>query len=116
MKRLPLSAGEKDQLVTVQRRAAGTDARGQPNGAWQTLHANLWAKVAPLRTRELLAAAQVQTPVDTLVAIDYVAGLLPSDRLLWGTQPLEIVGAPIDVDGQQHTLEIQCLQGERDGR
>ena len=29
-----LNAGELDQVITVQQRAAGQDSRGQPNGAW----------------------------------------------------------------------------------
>lgn len=115
MKRLTIPAGDKDQLVTIERRAAGLDARGQASGTWSAVASNVWASVRPLRGRELFAAAQMQAAADMMISIDYIAGVLPSDRVVWNGAPYRITGQPIDVDGQHHTLELPCTTWTADG-
>lgn len=114
--RLPLAPSDKTHLVTIQRRAAGKDGRGNPNGAWQDQHTDLWASVKPIRSREWFAASQAQTSADVVVSLDYLSDLQPTDRVVCEGQPYEIVGEPIDVENRHHTWELMCLKGQRDGR
>lgn len=116
MKRLPLAAGDKDQLVTIERRATGQDGRGQVSGAWQTHLTNLWASVRPLRGREWLAAGQEQATAEMVVGLDFRTDIVRTDRVVWNGKPFDIVGEPIDVDGQHHTLELMCVNGVRGAR
>ena len=109
-----MPAGQLNQRVTLQRRASGLDAAGQTSTTWSDV-ATLWANVRPLRGRDLLAAAQQQATFDAKVTIRYRADVLATDRLVWGTQPLEIVGEPINVDGRSVDLELMCTHGVRAG-
>ncbi len=116
MNRARLASSEKTAVVSLQVRADGKDARGQANGAWQDWATGIWAKVQPLRSRDFFAAGQMQASVDTLIAFDWMPGVLPTMRVVWEGRPFEIAGEPIDVDGAHHTLELMCVAGVRDGR
>lgn len=107
-------AGQLNQRVILQQRANGVDAAGQPSTTWQDV-ATVWAKVQPLRGRDFLAAAQAQATFDARVHIRWRAGVVATMRLMWGTQPLEIVGEPINVDGRNREIELMCTHGVRAG-
>lgn len=108
------NAGAMDQRVIIQQRATGLDAHGQESTTWQDL-ATVWARVTPLRGRDFIAAAQMQATFDARVHIRYRTDVTAGMRLMWGAQPLELVGAPVDVDGGRHTLELMCVHGVRAG-
>ncbi len=111
---LPPAAGSLDQRVTIQRRVVGVDAHGQESTTWQDV-ATVWASVRPVPGRDLLAAGQPQATFDATVRIRYRDDVRATDRLAWGTRTLELVGEPVDIDGQRHTLELRCLFGLRSG-
>lgn len=113
MARLPVSAGDLCERITLQQRAAGVDSLGQESTTWSAV-ATVWARVEPLRGREFFAAGQVQSPVDARITIRHRAGVLPSMRALHGSQPYDIT-AVVDVDARGHTLELMCVAGVRDG-
>lgn len=114
MARLAYTPDLRDQ-VTLQVRTAGTDAHGQEATTWTDV-ATVWAKAEPLRGRDFFAAGQMQVAVSTRFAIRWRAELTAVHRVLWRGQPYDIDGAPIDVDGRRHTLELMCTTGVRDGR
>lgn len=114
MARLVTSCSLHDQ-VTLQVRHAGTDAHGQEANTWADV-ATVWASAEPLRGRDFFAASQAQSAVTTRFAIRWRADLTAVNRVLWRGQPYDIEGAPIDVDGRRHTLELMCTTGVRDGR
>lgn len=109
-----LAAGRLDQPVTLQRRVVGKDAVGQPSTTWQDV-ATVWASVRPVRGRDFLAAAGQQATFDAQVQIRWRNDVTAGMRVLWGTQPLEIVGEPIDADGARVLLELLCTHGVRAG-
>lgn len=110
-----ITPGQLDQRVKLQRRAAGVDARGQPNGEWETV-ATVWAKVRPLRGRELFAAGQMQEVSDVEVTIRYRSDIRTSAwRLQWRGQNLDITAPPADIDGQRVWLQLLATSGVRDG-
>lgn len=110
-----ITAGQLDQRLTLQSRAAGADVLGQPSGAWQTV-ATVWGKARPLRSRELFAAGQVQNVSDVEFTIRYREDVTATMRVLWRDTPHDITGTPIDVDGQRQWLQLLAASGIRDGR
>ena len=111
-----LAAGELDQRITIQHRVTTENSLGEKVlGDWEAF-ATVWAAVRPLRSRELFAAGQAQMTVDVRLAIRWLAGVTGQMRVIWRSQPHEIVGEPIDVDAGRHTLELQLVKGIRDGR
>lgn len=108
-----MNSGNLDQRVTLQSRAAGLDALGQANGAWTDV-ATVWAKVAPLSSREFFAAAQIQQEQTVRITIRQRPGVSQLTRVLWK-------GVAYDVTSviqypRQPFLELRALQGVKDGR
>jgi SPP1 family predicted phage head-tail adaptor len=110
-----ISAGSLDQLVTLQARSAGQDARGQASDTWVDVATNVWARVAPRRGRDFFAAGQEQATFDCTVLLRYRTDITASMRVLWQGQPLELVGEPVNVGGAGVYLELLCVRGPRAG-
>lgn len=110
----PLSAGEKDQLVTLRRRATGVDALGQESTTWETV-AQVWAQALPLRGREYFAAGQAQSEASVKFRIDFREDVGVTWQVLWRSQPHDIIHVA-DVEGARTVLELMCATGARDGR
>ena len=110
-----LPAGLLTQRITIQVASANVDVLGQRVDSWTTF-ATVWAQAQPLRGNELFAAGQTQSEAEVRFRIRYLAGVTSAMRVLWRTVPHVIVGAPIDVDGGRHTLELMCAAGVREGR
>ncbi len=109
-----MDPGKLNQRVTLQRRAAGEDAMGQANGAWEDV-APLWAQVLPLRGREYFAAAAVQQETSVKVTIRYRPDVTPSMRLVWQGVPYDITSV-VQLGGRKFWLELLMISGGRDGR
>ena len=109
-----LNAGELDQRVTLQQRAAGVDALGQDSATWADV-ATVWAKAEPLRGREFFAAGQAHSEVSVRFRIRYRTGVLPTMRALWRGVPHDVV-AVLEPHGDKVSLELMCSTGARDGR
>jgi len=110
-----ITAGQLDQRLTLQSRAAGADVLGQASGAWADV-ATVWGRARPLRSREIFAAGQTQNVTDVEFTIRWRDDVLPTWRVLWRDVPYDITGQPIDVDGQAQWLELLAATGVRDGR
>lgn len=110
-----IAVGHLDQRLTLQSRATGVDANGQPSGAWQTV-ATVWGRARPLRSRELFAAGQVQNVSDVEFTVGWRPDVASTWRVLWRGVPHDITGAPIDIDGQKRWLQLLAASGLRDGR
>ena len=110
-----ITAGQLDQRLTLQSRAAGVDVLGQASGAWADV-ATGGGRARPLRSREIFAAGQAQSVTDVEFTIRHRTDVTAAWRVLWRSVPHDITGAPIDVDGQRHWLELLATSGVRDGR
>jgi SPP1 family predicted phage head-tail adaptor len=109
-----LDPGRLRQRVQLQRRTTVTDERGGSADVWTT-YACTWADVRPVRGRDFVAAAQPQATFDCMVVMRWRTDVLPADRVLWGAQPLEVVGQPINVQGLGVAMELMCTHGVRSG-
>lgn len=113
VRRIP-SGGQFDQLVTIQQRVPGQNARGQAVDQWTPV-ATVFAKVEPLRGREFFAAGQMQSEATTRITIRWRAGVDERNRVMWRGEPHDITAA-IDPEGQRQVIELMCVHGVRDGR
>jgi len=94
--------------VTVQSRAAGVDASGAANGAWtDALGGAVWAAIWPLRGKELYAAQQAISQVETRIRIRYRAGITPQMRVFWQGRVFEVLYV-IDPELRHVTLDLLC--------
>ena len=71
-------------------------------------HATVWAHIQPLSAREFLQASAVNSEVVARVQIRYLAGVMPSMRLVHGTHVYNIKGVlPDPVSGLEYlTLPV----------
>lgn len=110
-----MQAGKLRHRVTIQRRATTETSLGQPADSWVKV-ATVWADVSPIRGREWFAAGMEQSTAELRVVMRYRDDVNAQCRIMWGTQPLDIVGAPMNVGGRGTDLELMCSQGVKDGR
>lgn len=110
-----IPAGQRNQLITIQRPNPARDALGQRVGnGWLTVHADVWARVRPARGREIFAAGATLPETAVVFGFNYLPNLTPDMRVLWRGVPHAIVAPPMDVDAGRHTCELYCSAGMRD--
>lgn len=85
-----MRAGKLDQRITIQRLDLVQDAIGEIVQTWVEV-AVLWASVIDLSGREFIAAQAVTTEVTTKILIRYRAGILPSMRVVHGSDIYDII-------------------------
>lgn len=100
-------AGRLDQRLTLQRPTDTQDELGQVFPGWSTV-TTVWASAAPLRGRELEAAAAAQSEATVRFRIRWRADVSRTWRVLWRGVAYAIVSDPIDVHGQRVALELMC--------
>lgn len=105
-------AGRFRDRITVQARAAGQDAHGRPNGAWQTV-AEPWAAQLNARATERFAAGQQNATVDVGLVIRWRTDIDAGMRIVWRGVVHELVGVPTDIDGMRRELVLLCVAGVR---
>ncbi len=102
-----LNAGQLDQQLTLQAPTTTEDSLGQRVGDWSTV-AVVWGSAAPLRGRELMAAAAGQSEATVRFRIRWRADVTRAWRVLWRGVAYAIESDPIDVHGQRTALELMC--------
>lgn len=105
------AARSLDQLVTLQKRATGTDSLGHPSETWEDV-ADVWAKVEPVTTRDQFEGGRQVALGTYKVTIRFRADVLPSWRLMWRGRPLVIMGEPMDVGSAKSMTQLICASGE----
>lgn len=109
-----MRAGRLSHRIKFQRRQAGDDSFGSPNGEWQDL-AECWAAVEPLTGREYFAAQQVQADTAVRITIRYqtsLSGLTTKDRVVFGNRTFDIRSV-IDVRERHTELQVMCTEHQR---
>jgi SPP1 family predicted phage head-tail adaptor len=101
-----IPAGELDTRITLQAKAAGQDATGQPNGAWSNV-ATVWARVRDLTTKEFLSADATTNSVDTKIDIRWRADVTNAMRVVIGSRTYKVEGV-IDLTRRRENLRLMC--------
>ncbi len=110
-----IPAGQRNQLITLQRPTMTRDALGQrSSGGWVNVYADVWARVRPARGRELFAAGATLPEATVVFGMNYLADISHDMRVLWRGVPHAIVAPPVDVEAGRHTLELYCTASTKD--
>jgi SPP1 family predicted phage head-tail adaptor len=112
-----INAGDLDQQITLQERAADTrDAHGQANGAWVAAFTDIWARADTRPGGDYFAAGQEHATMQVTFRIRYREGVHERMRVLWKGQLFELVGRPINIKGAGVALDLPCVAGSGEGR
>ena len=106
---MALEAGALRHRITLQSATDTPDGGGGFTTVWTDV-ATVWAAIEPLKGREQLHAAQLETPVTHRVTLRYRAGVTPKMRVKFGTRVFNI-RAVIDAEERHRTLELMCEEG-----
>lgn len=87
-----LKAGRLRRLVTIERPLEFQDASGASSVQWGVFADKVPAEIAPLSTKEFLAAQQMQSQVMARITIRHRAGLDASMRIRHGCTIYNIAG------------------------
>lgn len=84
-----MQAGRLNKRVILQAPATGQDANGEPIVGWSDV-ATVWASITDISGREFVAAEAGQNKIQTKIGIRYRTGILPSMRVVHGTDTYNI--------------------------
>lgn len=94
--------------ITIQQPSATQNTRGEEIPSWTT-YATVWAQIEPLNGRELLAAQQVQSQVNTKITIRYQSGVTPDMRIQYGSRYFDIQSI-MNIEERNRMIEMQCIE------
>lgn len=100
--------GNMRRQITIQQQAATQNALGEEIPSWTTF-ATCWASIEPMNGRELLAAQQVQSQVNTRITIRYRDGVTPAMRILYKSRYFDIQSIQ-DIEERNRFLVLQCVE------
>lgn len=105
-----------DKRVTLQQRTDGQDSTGAPLTGWTNVittgDGKVWASVTDLTGRQYVAAKAGQNSVSTTIRIRWRAGVVPTMRVLHGSDVYDIEAA-LNRDGRW--LDLMCVRGVSNG-
>lgn len=109
-----MSVGAYNKIVALQHITGFTkDDHGGQVPTWAT-YATVWARVAPLKGRELIAAQAAQSETTTRFEMHYRADVDQKDRILYGGKYYNIM-AVIDPEEAHRELQIMAGTGLNEG-
>lgn len=111
----PINPRSLTERVRIERRVPADNDLGEEVGGWVPV-ATVFARAEPIRSRELVAAGQLQDAGDVRFIIRFRPDVLSAMRLIWRDKPYDIIGEPIDIEARRQWLEMTCTTGLRDGR
>lgn len=112
-----MRSGKLRHVVTIQQRTSGSPQRtatGQPDTAWATFQAGVPCSIEPISGREYFTQAQVQGEVTHRLRMRYLAGVLPSMRVLYGSRVFDIV-AVMNLEERNVEMHLMCVEGPSNG-
>lgn len=80
---MSIRAGELDTRIRIEQRSTAQDAAGEPAAAWTEV-ATRWASIERTPGSEVWASAQRNGRVPTVFRLRYLAGVVPSMRVVLG--------------------------------
>lgn len=99
-----MRAGLMRERVTIQESTITRGAAGSEVKTWVEF-ATVWAAVQPISGREFTRLRAAQAEETTRFRVRYLAGVLPTMRIVWKTQVYKITEV-INLDARNRELEI----------
>lgn len=117
-----MQAGLLRRRITLQKPATTRGSAGEIMRNWVDVCTDVAAAIQPLSGRELFAAAQVQSSIDTKVTIRWRPGVISTMRVLHvvaagSPEEIEIfnIEAVIADPTGRRWIELMCIQRQADG-
>lgn len=116
-----LNAGDLDQFITLQQRAAGQNAHGQASGAWGNVSGlvDIRARADTRQGGDGFGAGQDRPTSQVTFRMRWSetrwTTIKASMRVMWRGKAHEIVGEPINVKGADVAIDLMCVAGTGDG-
>ena len=108
-----MPAGAMRHRIVIQRDdGASDDAYGAHVEAWADLYASVPAEIDTGGSMKFYVAHQVEQKLTHMITTRYIDGLDITDnlRIMWGTRTFDLLGPPLDVNGQRRALEFRCVE------
>ena len=114
-----MRAGRLKNKVSIQNYTATQSSTGHPAKTWSTV-STVWAGVEALRGKETDSASELIGTLPVRVILRYsstVASIDTSYRVLFGSRifSIESVILPFDRSGNTGFIELNCVEGKKDG-
>jgi SPP1 family predicted phage head-tail adaptor len=86
-----IPAGSLNELITLQEKVVSRGSNGQEVITWTDYATNVPARIRPIRGREFVALRAAQSDLSMEITIRYKTGVNTTMRLLWNSDPYDIV-------------------------
>lgn len=104
-----MKAGSLDTRIELRRRVLARDEEsGQTRESWPEAYATVWAEKRDLRSREFLAAQQINATISTVFRIRYRSDVLATDRIVLVSDGTQYNIEPPAEIGRRRRLEIMA--------
>ncbi len=84
-----MRAGDLDRKIKIEKNTPSKNDFGEDVEKWSTF-STVWAKVIPLRGQERFESKLVSAELDTMFRIRYLAGVIPTMRIIHETRIYDI--------------------------
>lgn len=95
--------------ITIQQKDNTKNDYGEPNGEWEDVYANTWAKIAHLSGKQLWEAEKVNSKITHEVIIRYKAGIKSSMKVIFGDRYFEIMYS-LNPNERNEYLKLMCKE------
>jgi len=102
-------AGQRRSLVIIQTPVKVKSDSGAVTTSW-VLFKQVYAKIKTMRTYEKQAAQAANPGANVIIRIKYIAGLLPTMRILYDDKIYSILGID-DIDERHRDVDFTCQSG-----
>ena len=104
-----MSSGKRRHLIVIQRSVKVKSASGAATETWIDF-ASTWAKIETMRGYEKQSAQAAWPGADSRINIRYVAGILPTMRIVYNNKIYSII-SPNDIEERHREIELICQSG-----
>lgn len=105
-----LRAGDLRHRITIQSRTTSRGSKGDIPETWSDFAPNVPAAIRPLSSRELIAAANVQSSTSHEITIRYMPGITAAMRAIYNGRIFNL-GPPINTEERNIELCIPATEG-----
>jgi SPP1 family predicted phage head-tail adaptor len=112
-----MQAGRLRHKVDIEYLSANSpdqDQYGAPDQSWTTLYNDIWAAVEPLSGRELFAAQEHHSEVETRIRVRYRSDITAKMRVVFNGNYYDIK-AVINSEFRNRELHLLCATGVNQG-
>lgn len=108
-----MNPGKYNHIIVLQSKTETTDEYGGPVESWADV-ATAWARVQPIKGREMIAAQAAKSETDVRFYTRYQDNLTTAMRIIYAGKNYDITGI-VDIDERHVELEISAKTGTSGG-